>query len=84
MNTILLINYEDITSECRKYITYSCIVVRYRHQIDEPNRTQLTVGGNIIEYPGGVGMPNVGATTSKIVWNSVVSVPKAKYIYINI
>ena len=56
----------------------------YRPQKDEPHCTRLTVGGNLIDYPGEVSTPTAGTTTAKLVFNSVVSTPKAKFMGIDI
>ena len=45
----------------------------------EVERTQITVGGNLIDYPGTVTTRTADLTTIKCHWNSVVSTPKAKY-----
>ena len=59
-------------------------MVEYHPQKEDPNRSRLIVGGNIIKYPGDVRKPNADTTTDKIVWNSVVSTTKEKYMYIAI
>ena len=33
-------------------VTYARIVVDYQPQKDDPNRVRITVGGNLIDYPG--------------------------------
>jgi hypothetical protein len=55
--------------------------VDYRPQNKEPNRTRLTVGGNLVDYPGDVSTPTADTTTAKLVINSTISTPQAKYIY---
>jgi hypothetical protein len=46
----------------------------------EPNRTRLTAGGNLIDYPGDVSTPTADTTTAKLAINSTLSTPKAKYM----
>ena len=46
----------------------------------EPDRTRLNVGGNLINCPGYVSTPTADTTTAKIVINSTISTPKAKYL----
>ena len=82
-DTIFFVDYDNIPSECRKDITYAHNMVDYCSQIDEPNRTQWTFGGNLIEYPGDVISPTSGTTIDKIACNSVVSTPKANYMCID-
>ena len=79
-NTIYFIYYTLIPNDWRGDITYGRIVVDYRPHKTEPNRTRLTVGGNIINYPGNVSTPTADTTTSKIFINSTISTPKAKYL----
>ena len=49
-------------------------------KIDEPNRVRITVGGNLLKYPGVVKTETSSLTTSKIHWNSTISTPGAKYM----
>ena len=51
----------------------------YHPQKDDPNRVQITVGGNLIDYPGKLTTRTADLITSKIMWNSVLSTPGAKY-----
>ena len=77
-------NYKCIPSERCKDITYGRIVVDYIPQKEDPDRTILIVGGDIIDYPGYVITTTDYITTAKIVCNSAVSTPKAKYICVDI
>ena len=52
----------------------------YRPHKTKPNRTRLTVGGNLINHPGNVSTLTSDTTTTKIVSNSTISTPKAKYL----
>jgi len=40
---------------------------------------RITVGGNLIDYPGELTTRTADLTTAKIMWNSVLSTPEAKY-----
>ena len=79
-NTIYFIDYALIPKDRRSDITYGQIVVDYLPHKTQPNRTRLTVGGNLISYPGDVSTPNSDTTTAKIVINSSISTPKSKYL----
>ena len=46
---------------------------------EDPNRVQLTVGGNRIEYPGKLTTKMAYLTTFKIHINSVISTQGARY-----
>ena len=54
-------------------VTYARIVVDYRPQKEDPYRMCITVGGNLINYPFGLTTHTADLTTSKIMWNSVIS-----------
>ena len=84
IDTIFFVEYEYFPSDIRKYITFVRIVVYYRPQTEEPNRARLTVGVNLIDFPGYMSTPTADTTTDKIVWNSVVSTYKARYMCIDI
>ena len=83
-DTIFSVEYNDIPSKLRKCITYGRIVLGYYQQKEDPNRTRLTAGVNLSEYPGDVVTPTSDTATVMIVWNIVVSNPKYKNIYIDI
>lgn len=61
-------------------VTYARFVCELRPQKAEVERTRLTVGGNLVDYPGDVSTSTADLTTSKILWNSVLSTPNAKYM----
>ena len=50
----------------------------------DPNRVRITAGGNLIEYTGELTTRTADLTTSKILWNSVLSTPKAKFMCLDI
>eukprot|EP00804_Cyclotella_cryptica_P022272 CCRYP_018126-RA/>CCRYP_018126-RA protein AED:0.26 eAED:0.24 QI:0/0/0/1/0/0.33/3/0/620 len=60
-------------------VTYARIVVDYRPQKDDPNRVRITVGGNLINYPGELTTRTADLTTAKILWNSTISTPGARF-----
>ena len=45
----------------------------------DPNRVRITLGGNLIDYPYKLTTRTYDLTTSKLMWNSVISTPGAKY-----
>ena len=65
-------------------ITYARIVVDYQPQKADPNRVRITAGGNLITYPGELTTRTADLTTTKILWNSVISTPHAKYLCLDI
>jgi hypothetical protein len=64
--------------------TYGRIVVSVRPQKAEKFRTRLTVGGNLINYPFEVSTPTADLTTAKLLFNSVISTPGAKFLVTDI
>jgi hypothetical protein len=52
-NTIFFMTKEEIAKIPKdRTVTYARIVVDYRPQKADPNRVHITVGGNLIDYPG--------------------------------
>ncbi len=67
-----------------RVITYARVVVDHRPQKADPNRIQITAGENLINYPGKLTSRTADITTAKILWNSVLSMPRAKYMTLGI
>jgi hypothetical protein len=65
-------------------VTYARIVVDYRPQKADPNRVRITAGDNLITYPEELTTRTADLTTTKILWNSVISTPGARYMCVNI
>jgi hypothetical protein len=61
-------------------VTYGRIVATIRPQKSETHRVGLTVGGNLIDYPGDVSTPTADMTTAKSIFNSVISTPDARFM----
>ena len=60
-------------------VTYEKIVVDYRSQKKDPNRVRITAGGKLIKYLYELTTITADLTTSKIMWNSVISTPGARF-----
>eukprot|EP00957_Ditylum_brightwellii_P129965 9912544-Ditylum_brightwellii.AAC.1 len=65
-------------------VTYARIIVDYHPQKKGPNQVRITVDGNLINYPGDVATNTADLITTKILWNSILSTPGAKYVCIDI
>ena len=78
-NTITFIRKTEVPSNRFKDITYGRIVVDFRPQKSEPNRSRLTAGGNLINYPYETSAPTCGIPVIKLLWDSVLSTPGAKF-----
>jgi hypothetical protein len=67
-----------------KIITYGRFVVDIRPKKAKTHRVRLTVGGNLIQYPGDVSKRSADLTTSKCLWNSTISTEGAKYMCLDV
>ena len=70
---------EEVPFETKK-VTYSKIVYDIRPNKAETHRTSITVGGNLLKYAGTLTTPTATITTANILFNTVVSTPKAKCV----
>ena len=81
-NTIIPIQQRDIpTGRKATYVKYVCNI---RPQKTEKHRTRITVGGNLITYPGNTSTPTADMTTAKLLMNSTISQPDAKWLGIDL
>ena len=62
-----------------KTVTYAIFVSDIRPQIDEPRRMRFTAGGKILEYDGENITETSGLETTKILVDSVISTPEARF-----
>jgi hypothetical protein len=83
-NTMFFIHRTEVPKDRQSDITYGRIMVALRPQKTEPARTRLTVGGNLIAYPGEVATPTSDLTTAKLFFNSVVSTPGAVFVVMDV
>jgi hypothetical protein len=81
-NTMFFIKRSDIP-DGRK-ATYPRFVCEERPQKKEVNRMRLTLGGNLIDYPGEVSTRTAEMDIIKILLNSVVSTTDAKFCSLDI
>ena len=65
-------------------MNYGRIVVSYRPEKSDPYRVRLTVGGNRLTCPWDCSTPTVDMLTVKLLLNSIVSTPNAKFMSIDI
>ena len=83
-NTIYFIPTSEIPQDRRRDITYGRIVVAYKPDKLEKHRSRLPVGGDCIDYPGDTGAPTADFPIIKLLWNSSLSSPGAKYFTMDI
>ena len=82
--TMFFIAQDQMPRERLKDISYGSIILDYRPHKEEPHRTRLTVGGNLIVYSGDVITPKANFTTENLIINSTISTPGARYMCCNI
>ena len=54
-------------------ITYACVIMDFFPQKMDPLCIQITARGNLIKYPSKLLTRTANPTTSKLMWNSVLS-----------
>jgi hypothetical protein len=82
--TIFFISKTDIPHNCRGNVTYGRIACVYREGKKDKYHTRITMGGNLINYPGNCGTPTADLLTVKLLLNSIISIPNAKFMFIDI
>ena len=84
-NTIFFIKRDQIPRDRAKDVTYGLITTLIRpEKIEEPNRTRLMAGGDRVHYPGDAVTPTADLLTVKILLNSIISTPNAKFMTMDI
>ncbi len=83
-NTIQFIHEHEVPKERKKDVMYGSFQCILRPEKAEPNQTRFTVGGDKINYPGEVATPTADMLVAKILFNSVVSTPGAKFMIMDI
>jgi hypothetical protein len=81
-NTIFFIPRQALPKG--KIITYGRFVVDIRPIKSETHRVRLTVGGNLIQYPGDFSTLSAHLTTSKCLCNSTISTEGATYMCLDV
>jgi hypothetical protein len=80
--TIWFIQRHQVPSD--RKVTYGQIVATIRPQKAGPCRTQLTVGGDHLDYPGAVSTPTAKLTRAKCLLNSTIFTPDARFMVADI
>ena len=73
--TIFFINKHEIPKERQGDVTYGRIVCVYRNGKKDKYLTRITMGSNLIHYPGNCGTPTADLLTVKLLFNSIISTP---------
>jgi hypothetical protein len=83
-NTIKFIHKRDVPINRMKDVTYGQFVCCIRPEKAETHRTRFVVGGNKINYPGEVATPTAEMLVAKLLFNSVISTPGARFMTMDI
>ena len=83
-NTIHFIYESDIPTKRKKDITYGSFLCTVRPEKADPNRTRWVAGGDKCNYPCEVAMPTAEMLVDKILFNSVISTPGARFMTMDV
>jgi hypothetical protein len=84
-NSIFVMTHNKISRIPKgQTVTYAHVVVDFCPQKEDLHRICITAGGNLIKYPGGLLTRTANLTTSKLMWNSVLSTKNVKYMCLDI
>ncbi len=85
MDTIFFIPRHKVPKERAKDITYGLITCLVRtKKTEEPNRTRLVAGGDRVHYLFDAGTLTTNLLTVKLLINSVISTPGARFFTMDI
>jgi hypothetical protein len=82
--TIFFVKKDEIPDDRKGNETYARIVCVYRNGKKDKYRTCITMGGNLVNYPGDCGMPTANLLTVKFLLNSIISTPNAKLMTLDL
>jgi hypothetical protein len=83
-NFFHLIAYTNIPHQKQTQIIYTKVVCEVRKGKDDENCTRITVGGNLICYPGNAGTNTASLELIKLILNSVISRKGARFACIDV
>ncbi len=79
-NTIFYLTHAEIRCTPKdQTVMYAWIVINHCPQKDDPNQVWITVGSNLINYLYELTTQTANMVSAKIMWNSVISTPGAKF-----
>jgi hypothetical protein len=74
------IMFQDIPIDRRSDVAHTRVVCKVRPTKADPNQTHITIGGNTINYTSDCGTKTGSHETVKLVINSTLFMPGAKYM----
>jgi hypothetical protein len=85
MDTIFFIPKDKVPQSRAKDVTYGLITCLIRlEKTNEPNQTRLVAGGDRVQYPFAADTPSTNLLTIKLLINSMISTPGARFFTIDI
>jgi hypothetical protein len=85
MDAIFFIPKDKVLRARAKDVTYGLITCLIRpEKTNEPNRTRLVAGGDRVHYPFNAGTATADLLTIKLLINSVISTPRARFFMMDI
>ncbi len=82
--TIFFINKTKIPKDRKGDKTYARIVCVFCDGKKDKYRTRITMGGNLVNYPGNCGTPTADLLTVKLLLNSIISTSNTKIMTLDI
>ena len=82
--TKFFVRKEKIPDDRKGNETYARIVCVYQGGKKDKYRTRITMGGNLVNFPGDCGTPTADLLTVKLLLNSIISTPNAKSMTLDI
>jgi hypothetical protein len=82
--TIFFIKKGDIPEDRKKDETYARIVCVFCDRKKDKYRTCITMGRNLVNYTGNCGTPTANLLTVKLLLNSIISTPYAKFMTLDL
>ncbi len=82
--TIFFVQRENIPDDRKGDETYARIGCTYCKGKKDKYRTHITMGRNFVNYPGDCGTPTADLLTVKLLLNSIITTPNAKFMTLNL
>jgi hypothetical protein len=82
--TIFFVKKVKIPNDRKGNETYARIVYVYCDGKKDKYRTRITMGGNLVNYPGDCRTPRANLLTVKLLLNSIISTPNTKFMILDL
>ena len=84
-NSIFVMRHEEIRKIPKtQTVNYARVIMDFQPPKVDPHRIHITAGGNLINYPSELSTHTANLTTSKLMWNSILSTKGAHYMCLKI